>query len=84
MFELSPDTSSEAAAVQRRIWRDMPAERRLHLVLDFSSAIRRIALEGVRRRHPEYDERRLKLAWLQKTMEPKAFQQIFPGEDVPW
>ena len=80
----SPDTSPEAARVQREVWRSMPDEKRLRLSLSWSSEMRRWALEGARRRHPDYDERQLKLAWLRKTMSDRDFFRLFPGEKVVW
>ena len=76
------DTTAEAAAVQRGIWRTMTGEKRMRLSLGWSSWVRRVALDGVRKRHPEYDERMLKLAWLRKTMGDDAYSELFPGEPV--
>lgn len=78
------DTTPEAAAEQRRIWQAMSDEKRLRLALQWSSWIRRIAIEGCKKRHPDYDDRQLKLAWLRKTMGDDQFFQLFPGEEFDW
>jgi hypothetical protein len=78
------DTSPEAHRIQQEVWRAMPGEKRLRLALSWSSWIRRIALDGVRQRHPEYSEWELKLAWLRKTMGDQAFFQAFPDAKVEW
>ncbi len=84
MSSLSRDTTDEAAEVQRAIWRAMPREQRFRQALEFSSMIRAIGMSGARIRHPEYDERQLKLAWLRMSMGDAAFEQLFSGENVQW
>ena len=78
------DTSPEAHRVQQEVWRSMPEEKRLRLALAWSSFIRRVALQGVRERHPEYDDWQVKLAWLRKTMGDEAFFRLFPDAKVEW
>lgn len=46
------DTSSEAAAVQIRVLRAMPAWRKLSLVEDANRTARRLALAGIDLRYP--------------------------------
>ena len=84
MSSLSRDTTDEAAEAQRAIWRAMSREQRFRRALEFSSLVREIGLSGARSRHPEYDERQLKLAWLRMSMGDAAFEQLFPGENVKW
>jgi hypothetical protein len=58
------DTSAEAEALQRKIWRRLGGPSRLLLALDMSLAARALALARLRRRHPDYSERDLKKALL--------------------
>ena len=46
------DTSTEAAAIQRDIFRRMTAEQRLRLALEMSESMRNVALAGLRSRRP--------------------------------
>jgi hypothetical protein len=50
------DTSAEAVAVQLECLRQMPARERLRRACAWSGQIRRMALDAIRRRHPEYAE----------------------------
>ncbi len=84
MSSMSRDTSDEAAEVQRAVWRAMPTEKRFRLALQLSSSIRQIGIAAARQRHPDYDDRQLKLAWLRLTMGDAAFEELFPGEKVQW
>ena len=49
------DTTPEAAAVQRDIFRRMTTEQRLRLALEMSESMRNVALAGLRSRRPELD-----------------------------
>jgi hypothetical protein len=50
------DTSPEAAAIQREIFRHMTTEERLLLALQMSESLRNVALAGLRSRRPDLDE----------------------------
>lgn len=50
------DTSPEAAAFQREIFRRMTTEERLRLALEMSESLRNVALAGLRSRCPDLDE----------------------------
>jgi hypothetical protein len=47
------DTSPEAAAIQREIFRRMTAAARLRLALEMSESMRNVALAGLRSRRPD-------------------------------
>ena len=52
MATLSSDTNPEAEQVQIRIWRAMPAWRKLELVAQMNATVRGLALTGLRQRYP--------------------------------
>jgi hypothetical protein len=76
------DTSLDAARVQYEIFRRMPASRRLELAMDMSAALREVTAAGVRQRHPDYDERQVRLAVVRLTIGDILFQKAFPGAVV--
>lgn len=45
-----------------------------------SDDVRRIALEGIRRRHPEYDERRARRALISLLLGADVARRLWPGE----
>ena len=53
------DTSPEAAAVQREIYRNMSPARKLELVEDANHTARLLALAGLAQRHPNEAPERL-------------------------
>jgi hypothetical protein len=49
------DTSKEADAIQRDIFRPMTTEQRLRLAFEMSESLRTVALAGLRSRQPQLD-----------------------------
>ena len=58
------DTTSEADALQREIFRRLGGPSRLRLALDMSAAARALTLARLRRQYPDYSELDLKKALL--------------------
>ena len=54
-----PDTHREADAIRQEYFRRMKPEERLSLALEMSDSLRRVALEGLRRRRPELSDEEL-------------------------
>jgi len=76
------DTTPEAALVQREIFRRMSPSRRLELACQMSDFLRDVVAAGVRSRHPEYDEYKVKLAVVRLTVGDELFQKAYPGVQV--
>ena len=76
------DTTLEAFHVQIGIFRRMPPERRLAMVFEMSNNQRRVAAEGVRARHPDYDEDQVRLAVIRLMLGEQLFREVYPGVDV--
>jgi hypothetical protein len=58
------DTTPRAAAIQLQLYRQIGSSRRAQIAVDLSDAVRATAIAGIRRRHPEYSEREVSLAFL--------------------
>jgi hypothetical protein len=72
------DTTPEAEKIQLDIFRRMGPERRLQAGLDLSRICRELLREGVRRRHPDYDERQTQLAVIRLTLPEELFSAAYP------
>lgn len=59
---IADDTAPEITRLQIEIFRRMTPEQRLQRGLELTRTCRSLMREGVRRRHPEYDENRLREA----------------------
>jgi hypothetical protein len=77
-----PDTSPEAFRVYWETLRRLGAAGRAGAAFDLSNTLHAVAAAGVRRRHPDYDEGRVRLAVLRLTLGPEAFRRAFPGVEV--
>ena len=56
------DTSLEIERIQIENFRKMTPGKRLRLAIDLTRTSRRLLAAGVRYRHPEYDEEKVRLA----------------------
>jgi hypothetical protein len=72
------DTTPEAEKIQLDIFRRMGPERRLQAGLDLSRTCRELLREGVRLRHPDYDERQTQLAVIRLTLPDDLFCAAYP------
>jgi hypothetical protein len=83
-MKMSPlDTTPEAEQVQLEVFRRMGPEKRLQAGIALSRMCRELLAEGVRRRHPEYDERQVKLATIRLTLPEDLFSAAYPeGRDI--
>jgi hypothetical protein len=72
------DTTAEAEKIQLDIFRRMGPEQRLEAGLALSRTCRELLREGVRRRHPDYDERQVHLAVIRLTLPDDLFSAAYP------
>jgi hypothetical protein len=61
------DTTAEATEVQLECFRRMTPQERIAKTSSWSSQIKRMGFEAIRRRHPEYDERQVQLKFIELT-----------------
>jgi hypothetical protein len=73
------DTSPEARRVQYELHRRMSPGRKLELVFDMSDTGQRLALAGLRMRHPDATEDRLWRLWLQQHLGHKLYERVYGG-----
>ena len=60
------------------IFRRMGPEKRLQAGIALSQLCRKLLAEGVRQRHPEYDEKEIKLATIRLTLPEDLFLAAYP------
>jgi len=61
------DTSPEAYAVQLELLRRMSPIQRLRKTFALSRQLKRMAMDAIRRRHPEFDEDAVRLKFIELT-----------------
>ena len=72
------DTSQDAASAQLAAYRRMTPEARLRVGLELTAMARRLLADGVRKRHPEYDEDQVRLASIRVWLGPELFRTAYP------
>jgi hypothetical protein len=72
------DTSPEAERVQIEVFRKMTPERRLRAATELTQLVRKSLAEGVRMRHPEYNEEQVRLAMIRLTLPERLFLAVYP------
>jgi len=61
------DTSQDADAIQLDMWRSMSGQERIQKAMSFSSRLRDMSLDAIRRRHPEFSEDQVRLKFIELT-----------------
>ena len=77
----SADTSVEAHQVQLAIWRAMSPAERARLAVEMSETVARLAVDGIRARHPDYDDESVHRAFLRLRLGDDLYGEVWP--DAP-
>ena len=74
------DTTDAAHEAQLQAYRRMGSEKRVAIAFEMSEDVRRMALEGIRSRHPDYSETRARRALFRLLLGDATVRAIWPGE----
>ena len=77
------DTTLEVARVQFTVLRNMGTVGRAKATFELNDTIRLLAEEGIRKRHPEYDDKAVRLALIRLSVSREVFQRLIPGVEAP-
>jgi hypothetical protein len=72
------DTNSDAEKVQIEIFRRMEPQKRLESAALLSETCRTLLAEGIRKRHPNYDEVQVRLAVIRCLLPEDLFLRAYP------
>lgn len=72
------DTSPEIERVRIKIYQRMSQEERLHLGIQLTRCCRTLLAEGVKLRHPEYNEKEIQLAVARLQLGESLFRTVYP------
>ena len=75
------DTDPAAHAVQIQAYRRMGPEARVALAARMSEDVRLLALQGIRARHPEYDEEQARRALFRLVLGDELVRAVWPSEE---
>ncbi len=77
MAILSPDTSPDAERVQIELMRRAPAWRKLQLVGQMNSALRTLAMSGLRQRYPQASPQELRRRLADLVLGPELAARVY-------
>ena len=77
------DTTAAAHEVQMAIYRRMTMDERLALAIEMSDAARQTTLDGIRARHPDYDEATTVRALVRLLYGAELYAKVWPGLPAP-
>ncbi len=74
---IAKDTTEQAASVQVEILRRIGIEGRARMTFELSENLRRITEDGVRLRHPDWDEEAVRLEAIRLSLGDELFEKAF-------
>lgn len=84
MTSLFSDTSPEAEAVLIGLLRDMPPWRKLDMLGELNAAARRLAISGLKSRHPEASDAELKRRLADLLLDPELAEKVYGPYPAEW
>jgi hypothetical protein len=76
----SADTTADAAQFQTAVLRRLGVEGRARMTFELSDNLRAVTEAGIRHRHPEYDDRRVRLELIRIVLGPELFTRWYSGQ----
>ena len=79
---ISADTTLEAARVQYNILRKMDISDRAEITFQLCDNMRAFVEAGIRDRHPDYDDNKVRLALMRLTLGKRLFREAFGDVEI--
>lgn len=76
------DTAPDAWAVQREIYQRVGGRGRVEIMFSRIATVRRLAVAGIRARHPEYDDELVRRAYARLMLGDALAAALWPGCDL--
>lgn len=72
------DTSQKAEEIQIEILKKLGPEKRLELALKLFETEKKLLMEGIKKRHPDYTEKEVKFALIRLFLGDNLFSKVYP------
>jgi hypothetical protein len=76
------DTSQSAHEVQRDVYLRMGGAARVAVMFRLTDAVRRLAMAGIRARHPKHDEPRVRRAYARLVLGDALIRAVWPDQEL--
>ena len=72
------DTLPEMERIQIELLRKIPPDRKGKIILEFIEFQRKLLIEGIKARHPEYSEEEIFYAFKRVILGDKLYEKVYP------
>lgn len=76
------DTTADAHAVQRDIYRRLDGRGRLDIMFRLNDTVRHLAMSGIRARHPDYTDAQVRLAYARLRLGDSLARCVWPDSTL--
>ena len=76
------DTSSDAHALQTQLYRRLGGRARIEVMFRLTDVVRRMAIAGIRARHPHYAEDEVRRAYGRLVLGDEAARSVWPEREL--
>jgi hypothetical protein len=76
------DTSRQAHALQREVYLRLGGAGRIAVMFQLNDTVRRLAMAGIRARHPGYDEEQVRLAYARLVLGDALVRAVWPQREL--
>jgi hypothetical protein len=80
--DLPSDTTADAYRAQIEAYRRMGGSGRAAVAFRLNDLARQTAMAGIRARHPDYDDERLRLAYARLVLGDDVTRKVWPQHDL--
>lgn len=81
-FPIPLDTTAAAYDVQREVYARLGGSARVAAMFRLNQAVRRLAMAGIRARHPEYDEEQVRRAHARLVLGDGIARTVWPDREL--
>ena len=76
------DTSSDAHALQTQLYQRLGGRARIQIMFGLTDAVRRMAIAGIRARHPQYADDEAQRAYGRLVLGDEAARTVWPDREL--
>jgi hypothetical protein len=80
--DVPPDTTADAYRAQIEAYRRMGGSGRAAVAFRLNDLARQTAMAGIRARHPDHDDERLRLAYARLALGDDVTRRVWPQPDL--
>lgn len=76
------DTTPDADAAQRDAYRRLGGRGRLRVAFGLTDTVRRLAIAGIRSRHPSYTDAQIRAAYARLVIGDELVRTVWPDDEL--